>query len=177
MYKLLRNLHKVSGLVGSLFLVTISVTGFVLALKAQLPNVRPATQKGAKIERLSEAVHPSVALEAALGVGLPLLAKLDDVDRFEYHAGKNVYKIHSVAGYHEVQVDGGSGKVLQVGRRNDQFMEDVHDLSIFHPALREVVLPVIGVVLFFLGVSGVVMYFVPVARRIKHRRSVPAARV
>jgi len=177
MYKLLRNLHKVSGLVGSLFLVTVSLTGFILALKAKLPNVRPPTRSGEPVERLSQAVHPSVALEAAFGVGLPLLATPEHVDRFEYHVGKNVYKVQSVEGYHEVQVDGGSGKVLQVGRRNDQFMEDVHDLSIFHPALREVVLPVIGVVLFFLGVSGVVMYFVPVARRIKHRRSMPAARV
>jgi uncharacterized iron-regulated membrane protein len=174
MYKFLRSAHKIAGLVGSLFLVLIAMTGFVLALKAKSESIRPSTRRGTEVSSPAEIVHPSVAYEAAFAVGLPELRSPDDVDRFELHAGRNVYKVLSNDGYHEVQVDAGTGKVLAVGRRNDQMMEDIHDMSFFHPALRETLLPVVGAILFLLGVSGVVMYFVPVVRRARHRRQARA---
>lgn len=174
MYRTLRTLHKLAGLVGSLFLVAISVTGFVLALKGPIPSIRPATRSGADIATLADVVHPAQALEAAFGVGLGELRERDHLDRFEYHADKNVYKVLSKDAYHEVQVCGATGNVLAVGRRNDQMMEDIHDLSFLHPSLRETVLPAVAVLLFFLGTSGVVMYFVPVVRRMRHRRQATA---
>jgi len=101
---------------------------------------------------------------------------MGDVDRLEYHAKKNVYKILAKTGYDEVQIDGTSGKVLSVGKRNDQMFEDIHDLSFFHPVLRETALPVIAVILFVLGTSGVTMYFVPIARRRRFQREQHRAR-
>ena len=169
MYRTLRTLHKVAGLVGSLFLILIAVTGFLLAIKSSQPSIRPPTLRGGEVGSLREVVHPSQALGAAIMVGLPELRSPDDVERFEYHMGKNVYKVLSAEGYHEVQVDGATGRVLGVALRNDQRIEDLHDLSAFHPSLRTVLLPAIAVILFLLGVSGVVMYFVPVVRRMKYR--------
>lgn len=170
MFRFFRAAHKVAGLVGSLFLILIGITGFVLALKSVVPSIRIPTQKGTEIASPAELIHPSLAFEAAFSQGIPELKSVDDVDRFELHAGKNVYKIHSKEGYHEVQVDAGTAKVLSVGKRNDQFMEDVHDLSFFHPTLRETLLPVVAVCLTLLGFSGLVIYFIPVIRRAKHKK-------
>lgn len=171
MYRWMRSVHKIAGLVGSLFLILIAVTGFLLALKGVIGGIRPPTEKGIKIDSLAAAVHPNVAVQSAFSKGLPGLTKLDHVDRFEFHADKGVYKILSKEGYHEVQVDAGTGDVLAVGRRNDQMFEDIHDLSFLHPALRETVLPVVAALLFSLGCTGLVMYFVPVFRRAKHRKT------
>ncbi|MBL8065243.1 MAG: PepSY domain-containing protein [Chthonomonadaceae bacterium] len=170
MYRLLRATHKVAGLVGSLFLILIALTGFLLALKSKISGVRPPTQEGGALASLADAVHPEQAGLAATSLGLVGLTQQAHIDRFEYHASDRIYKILSKENYHEVQVDAASGKVLSVGKRNDQFFEDIHDLSFFHPILRVTVAPVVAIILFVLGVSGVAMYFVPVFRRQKFRR-------
>ncbi|HRJ27522.1 MAG TPA: PepSY-associated TM helix domain-containing protein [Fimbriimonadaceae bacterium] len=177
MYRLLRSIHKVAGLVGSIFLILIACTGFFLALKGRMEWVRPPTASGtASASNAGRLLNPDEAVQAARAAGIPTLQSMGDVDRLEYHAKKNVYKILAKTGYDEVQIDGTSGKVLSVGKRNDQMFEDIHDLSFFHPVLRETALPVIAVILFVLGTSGVTMYFVPIARRRRFQREQHRAR-
>lgn len=171
MFKRLRDLHKWIGLFAALFLALISFTGFVLAIKAKSDTIRPPTKKGAEMPRFAEVVTLDAAANAAFAVGLPELKALSDIDRFEYHVEKNVYKILSAKAYHEVQVDGGTGQVLSVGKRNDQMFEDIHDLSFFNDVLHEWGLPVIAVGLFTLAVTGTWMFFVPVVRRWKFQRT------
>jgi uncharacterized iron-regulated membrane protein len=167
----LRSIHRTVGLAGSLCMLTLSATGFVLALKAELPNVRPPTRSYKGEPDIASMVHPSDALQAATALGLDGLEGIKDVGRFEYHAKGHVYKVLSKTNYHEVQVDGATGEVVQVSRRNDQMFEDIHDLSFLHPSLRTYVLPFVAASLFVLGVTGVWMYFVPVVRRARFRRS------
>ncbi|MGE0002833.1 MAG: PepSY domain-containing protein [Fimbriimonadaceae bacterium] len=174
MFRILRSIHRVVGLAGSLCMLLLAVTGFFLALKSELEWMRPPTRKLESGQDLAAAIHPSEALNAGLDVGIAQLASLDDVDRFEYHSDAHVYKILSKDGYHEVQVDAANGDVLSVGKRNDQLTEDIHDLRFFHPQLRKFMLPVVAAGLFTLGVTGVVMYFVPVVRRWKYRRKTAA---
>jgi uncharacterized iron-regulated membrane protein len=176
MYRRIRVLHKCVGVTGSLFLVVIAVTGFLLALKRSVPGIRPPTLQGS-VQELGRAVHPQVAVDAAIGVGLPGLSDASDVGRFEIHADKGVYKVQSKKGYHEVQIDMGTGEVVGAGRRNDQLIEDIHDLSFVHPALRETLLPVVALALFALGASGLFIYAVPILRRLKHRRTSRAVKL
>lgn len=171
MFRRLRAVHRVVGLVGSICMLTLSVTGFFLALKGELPGVRPPTRKFEGAKNLAAMLHPSVAFQAATSLGLEGLAGVDDVDRFEYHAKGHVYKVLSKENYHEVQVDAATGEVLQVARRNDQMIEDIHDLSFLHPSLRTYLLPLVAVALFTLGSTGIVMFFTPVVRRWRFRRS------
>jgi cytochrome b subunit of formate dehydrogenase len=170
MLRRLRALHRLVGLSGSLCMVLLAATGFLLALKGHLGWMRPDTRVYRGPRSFEDMVHPHVALSTSLSLGLPELAEEGDVGRFEYHAGPHVYKVLSKEGYHEVQVAAEDGRVLRVGRRNDQLTEDVHDLSLFHPALRTYLLPVVGASLFTLGVTGLAMYFIPVVRRARFRR-------
>ena len=174
MYHKLRWLHKWAGLACCLFLATVSATGFFLALKGNLSWIRPATQKGGTMQGTGPAVQVGTALEAAFAVGIAELAEPDHIDRIEIHYSKNTYKITSKSGYHEVQVDGESGKVLSVGKRGDQFFEDIHDLSFFAEPARVWILPWVGAGLFTLSLTGAYMFFVPVYRRWKHKAKTAA---
>jgi uncharacterized iron-regulated membrane protein len=175
MYRWVRTLHKITGVAGSLFLILIALTGFFLALKRIIPGIRPATLKGS-VTAVEQAVHPTSAVEAAVSMGLSGLSSASDVDRFEIHMDKGVYKVIAKTNFHEVQVDMGTGKVLGVGTRNDQLIENIHDLSFIDPSLRETLLPVVALALFTLGASGLAIYIVPILRRRKHRRSAQTGR-
>lgn len=170
MYHKLRWLHKWGGMVAALFLALIAATGLLLAVKARFAWIRPETAEAAAIASIHEIVPMSTVIEAACSQGLPGMKGHGDIDRLEYRVKDNVFKVTSKTRYHEVQVHGTTGKVLSVGTRNDQFLEDLHDLSFFHDWLHDWWLPVVATVLFVLSFSGGVMFFTPVVRRWKFRR-------
>lgn len=169
MYRIVRVIHRWLGLVSSIFLLVIGVTGFLLATKGTFGWVRPPEKKGEKVESLEPVVSVHIAAEAAFAEGLPKLKSRDDIDRIDYRPGKNVFKVVSDKGYHEVQVDGKTGKVLQVASRNDQLTEDIHDLSWFHEGLHAYLLPLVSICLVYLSASGIGMFLTPVIRRRRHR--------
>lgn len=171
MYRRLRALHRWIGLVASLFLMTLAVTGTLLATKKTTGWVRPPEREGQSVAGLHEVVPVHQATQSAFALNIPELKSHRDIDRVDYRPKSNVYKIVSKEGYHEVQVCGKTGQVLQVAHRVDQFVEDIHDLSLFAEWMNGFFLPGVGVGLFFLGASGVVIFFVPVFRRIKARKT------
>jgi len=177
MYRRFRAVHRICGFIGALALILISLTGFLLALKGQVSAIKIPTQKGTKFVTQQDLIHPSVVMEKAFALGIAELAEIGHIDRLELHLGKSVYKVTSKEGYHEVQVDGVSGKVLSVGKRNDQLLEDIHDLSYFHPSFRIWVLPVVATILFVLGTTGLVIYITPIFRRIQFKRQQKAKQV
>ncbi len=170
MYHSLRALHRWAGLIGSLFLVLIAGTGFLLATKDTLGWVKPRTQEGTALAHHDEIITVGRAVESAIALGIAEIQTIHDIERVDYRPDKNVFKVVSLRGYHEVQVDGSTGEVLNVAKRWDQLTEDVHDLRYFATWLRDWWLPVIAALLFTLGATGVTIFFVPVVRRVRHRR-------
>ncbi len=171
MYHRLRTIHRWAGLLSSLFLVLIAATGFLLATKGSFGWVRPPEQKGTKIEGLSEAVSLQMAAEGAFSAGVPELQSLADVDRIDYRPKSNIFKVLSKEGYMEVQVDGKTGEPLNVAFRTDQIAEDFHDLSWFSDGMNTYILPIIAILLFTLGCTGIWIFFVPIFRRMRFKRS------
>lgn len=174
MYHRFRSLHRWIGVCVALGLVVISITGFLLATKKTVDWIRPLERDGQKIESMAEVVSIEKAVDAAIAHGLPELKSVKDIDRVDYRPKDNVFKILSKEGYHEVQVDGKSGEVLNVAKRNDQFIEDLHDFSWFADAAHQWGLPVVALGLLFLASSGIGIFFVPVVRRWKHKRKTAA---
>lgn len=167
MYKGIRNIHKWAGLIACLFLMVISFSGFFLAIKGKVDWMRPKTQTGAPFDDPTQLTSVNVVMENSFQAGFPELKETSDIDRLEYHAEDNVWKVLSKKGYREVQIDGTTGDVLSKGQRNDQMFEDIHDMSIVAEFWHEWGLPTVGILLFFLSLSGVIMFFVPVFRRMK----------
>lgn len=166
MYRTLRVAHRWIGVFACLFLVLVSASGFLLSLKRSVEWIQPPTRKGTA----SQSVIPiEQVYSAVFAIGIAEMQTIAHIDRVDYRPEKNVFKVLSNEGYHEVQVDGADGSVLSVSQRRDHFFEDLHDLRFFSDHLHTWVLPAVALALFVLGLSGLVMFFVPVARRWKFR--------
>lgn len=170
MYRTLRQIHKWVGVICFAFLALIAATGYFLAMKDRFAWVRPETMDGTPVETLGAVISIEQASEAAFTAGYAELTKPEHVDRLEYRAKENIYKVLSKDGYREVQVDAATGEVLSKAQRNDQLMEDIHDLGFISDWVHAWLLPWIAAALFFLSISGIVMYFVPVFRRWKFKK-------
>lgn len=177
MFRNIRAIHRWIGVVNALFVCLMAATGFLLAIKKRAAWLQPPTQKGAEIQTLNEIQPINAIAQAAFAAGLPELKTKDDVDRFELHVDKNIFKVTSKAGYREVQVEAKTARVLSTGDRNDSFTEHIHDMSFFAPWMHDWVLPGVAICLFLLGASGVYMFFVPVFRRWAFRRKRAAGEV
>ena len=173
MYHRFRSLHRWVGVIVALCLILISVTGFLLATKKTVDWIRPLERDGQPVASMVEVVSIDVAVNAAIAEGLAELKSVKDIDRVDYRPKDNVFKILSKEGYQEVQIDGKSGKVLNIAKRNDQFIEDLHDFSWFADAAHQWGLPVVALGLLFLAGSGIGIFFVPVVRRWKFRHKIP----
>lgn len=175
MYRNLRVVHRWIGVFACLFLVLVSATGFLLSLKRSVPAIQPPTLRGEALSENSTILPVATVLENVYALNLSKLKGVDDIDRVDYRPDRNVYKVLSSEDYHEVQVCGLTGKILGVAQRNDHLFEDLHDLRFFSDHLHTWVLPAVALSLFTLGLSGIVMFFVPVVRRwkFKHRPATP----
>lgn len=170
MFHKVRSVHRWVGLVNSLFLVLISATGLLLAVKKRFDWIQPATQKGEQLASIAEVASIDQIAEAVFAANVPEFKTKDDFNRFELHLDKNIFKVTSKEGFREVQVEAKTAKVLSVSTRNDMLLETIHDMSFFDEALHAWVLPLVAVSLFLLGLSGAYMFSVPIFRRWKFRR-------
>jgi uncharacterized iron-regulated membrane protein len=170
MYRSLRTLHKWIGLFACLFLTVIAFTGFLLSIKKRVEWLQPATRDGGEIAGPHEVIPMHEMFEAAKTAGGKGFEDFSKLDRVDYRSKQNVYKVRSADGLKEVQVDGKTGAVLNVSPRRDQLTENIHDMNFVAPWMHAWVLPAVALGLFFLGISGCIMFFVPVFRRWKFKR-------
>ena len=170
MFHFLRSTHRWVGIIAAVFLIVIAGTGFLLATKDTFGWVKPKTHSGADIVDLGEVITLDQAAQAAFALNIPEIRTHLDIERIDYRPEKNVFKVVSLKGYHEVQDDGKTGEVMNVAKRIDQIAEDIHDFRFFADAMHLYWLPFVALLLFALGCTGIVIYFVPVYRRWKFKR-------
>jgi len=165
MYRLTRQSHRWIGLISSLFLALIAVTGIALALKSKIGALRPPEAEAQKSETPADIASMDRVVASVFALGNKDLDSIEDIDRVDYRPKSNIFKVVSRKAYLEVQVDGKTAEVLSVAPRNDQWIEDIHDLSFFNDEFRTTILPVVGGALALLSLSGIGMFFTPVYRR------------
>jgi uncharacterized iron-regulated membrane protein len=171
MYRGSRQVHKWIGIGIALFLALIAFTGFFLATKKRFPWMQPPPAEGAKVASAGQIISVEQAVNAAFARGHTQLQKLEDVDRVDYRPGDNIFKVISNEGYIEVQVDGKTGQVLSDSFRNDQLMEDIHDLSFFAEFAHAWLLPLIAIGLLTMAITGIGIFATPYLRRWQFKRS------
>jgi uncharacterized iron-regulated membrane protein len=170
MYHRTRSLHRWIGFIACLFLAVISTTGFFLAMKGQFAFMRPPVQEAAKLGALEKILPLSEVLDIVFALQHPELDDIKDVDRVDYRPKDNVFKVVSKEGYREVQVDGTRGKIVSNAFRNDQLMEDIHDMSFFADFAHGYLLPGVAICLLLLSISGIIIFLTPIVRRWKFKR-------
>ena len=143
-------------------LLVMIASGLLLQLKKQWPWVQPPELRGTGTAPLFdfEGILASVRAVPELGV-----RGWADVNRLDVRPGRGMVKVWLQSGW-EVQVDLGSGKVLQTAYRRSDLIESIHDGSFFAGNWTKLglFLPA-GIVLLLLWLSGLWMFWVPFAAK------------
>jgi uncharacterized iron-regulated membrane protein len=162
-----RRVHYWSSFAIAIPLIVVTATGLLLQTKKHWTWVQPQELRGTGTAPAIELNGILAALQAA-----GLATGWDDVDRLDVRPDRGVVKV-LLRNRWEVQVDLGTGDVLQTAYRRSDLIESLHDgsffggdwtrLGLFAPA---------GVALLVLWVGGMWMWWVPYAakRRVRRRR-------
>lgn len=164
-----RQVHYWIGFAAALPLLVMIGSGLLLQAKKQWAWVQPAERRGT-------GTVPALDLEGILAslrtVPDMQVRDWDDVNRLDVRPGRGVVKAWLMNGY-EVQVDLGTGRVLQTAYRRSDVIETIHDGSYFGGDWTKLglFLPS-GVTMLVLWVSGLWMWWVPfIAKRRRARRT------
>lgn len=130
--RIFRKVHRTMGAILFIFFFIISITGFLLGLKKNSNElILPETYKGTSINltdwiSIEELLRiANNALQDSTSNNLSL--EIDRIDiRKEKGIAKFIYQNHT----NEVQLDGATGRVLSIGKRHSDTIENIHDGSI-----------------------------------------------
>ncbi len=164
---LTRRIHYWVTLGIALPVAVIIGTGVLLQVKKQWHWVQPKEIRGTGTVPLInfEQIMTAVRTVPAIGV-----SGWDDIKRMDIRADRGLAKV-TVAGDWEVQIDLGTGKVLQTKYRRSDLIESLHDGSFFLGDLTKLglFLPT-GVALCVMWLTGLWMFWLPFSVRRKRRK-------
>lgn len=157
-----RSWHTRLGLALAALLLVSAVTGLLLAWKKQSDWLQPGTQRGSggelaawrPLDELRDAAV--VALRQTAGASVDVA-----IDRMDVRPGKGVVKVRFDHAHYEVQVDGVTGEVLGVGRRNADWIERLHDGSIVSEGFKLASMNGLGLGLVAMIGTGAWLYYGP----------------
>ena len=162
-----RKVHFWASFLASVPLLVIISSGILLQMKKQWDFVQPPEQRGT-------GTVPSVEFSTIMA-GLQSLPSLgvsgwDDVDRLDVRPGRGVAKV-TLKSRWEVQIDLGTGQVLQTAYRRSDLIESIHDGSFFGGDWTKLglFLPA-GLTLLLLWLGGIWMVWVQLHGKHKRRK-------
>jgi uncharacterized iron-regulated membrane protein len=167
--RLNRRVHYWASAIVALPLLCIVATGLLLQLKKHWSWVQPTEARGSGTE-------PAIGLHDILAAVMRrsdlAVRGWQDVSRVDLRPSRGLAKV-SLASNWEVQVDLGTAEVLQVAYRRSDWIESLHDGSVFGTGVKLGVFLPVGIGLLLLWVSGVWMFAYPffVRRRVRRARA------
>jgi hypothetical protein len=166
-----RKIHYWASFIAAIPLLVIIGTGLLLQMKKHSAWVQPVEHRGTGSTPQIDFEGILASLKSVAGMNV---RSWDDVNRLDVRPGRGVVKAWLMNGY-EVQVDLGTGRVLQTAYRRSDLIETIHDGSFFGGDWVKLglFLPA-GATLMLLWVGGLWMWWVPfIAKRrrsLSHRR-------
>ncbi len=169
---LTRRVHYWATLAIALPVIVIIGSGVLLQIKKQWTFVQPKEIRGT-------GTTPQIDLDEIVAAvrTVPELKVTgwNDIRRMDIRADRGLAKV-TVAGDWEVQVDLGTGKVLQTAYRRSDLIESLHDGSFFLGDITKLglFLPT-GVALCVMWLTGLWMFWLPFSVKRKRARAASAA--
>jgi hypothetical protein len=165
---LTRRIHYWITLGIALPVAVIIGSGVLLQVKKQWAWVQPKEIRGTGTVPAIGFDDIMTAVKSAPGVSV---SGWDDVKRMDIRADRGLAKV-TVTGDHEVQVDLGTGTVLQVAYRRSDLIESIHDGSFLLGDITKLglFLPT-GIALCLMWLTGLWMFWLPFSVRRKRRRA------
>ncbi len=164
-----RKVHYWAAFLSALPILVMIGTGLLLQSKKHWAWVQPSEIRGTGKAPAIDLEGILTSLKTVTGMNV---SSWNDVNRLDVRPGKGVVKAWLMNGY-EVQVDLGTGRVLQAAYRRSDLIESIHDGSFFlgNWSKLGLFLPA-GIVLLLLWLSGIWMWWIPFsAKRRRAQRS------
>ena len=166
--KLIRKIHHWATVFIALPLLIIIGSGVLLQIKKQSVWIQPMENRGSsKVPQVEFAkILASVIQEAELGV-----SGWNDINKLDVRPSKGLVKVILENGF-EVQIDLGSGEVLQTAYRRSDLIESIHDGSFFGGDIVKLglFLPT-GIALFLMWFTGVWLFVLPYLPKKRRNRA------
>jgi uncharacterized iron-regulated membrane protein len=166
-----RKIHYWGSIIITIPLLVVIGSGILLLLKKDAKWIQPQTIEG------SSGDIPEISflqlVESASNVKEAGISSWEDIKRIDIQPGKGMAKVISNTNY-EIQVDTGTGEILQVAYRRSDLIESLHDGTYFHDSVKYLVSLPSGIILFILLVSGVILFMQPYAVKAKRKRKTAA---
>lgn len=157
-----RLLHRWGSVVIAAPLLLVILSGLLLLLKKEIHWIQPATQQATPFEL---ELGLDEVLELCRSVPEANITDWSDVDRIDYRPALGLYKVHAHKRW-EIQIDAGSGEILQTAERRSDWIESLHDGSFFHENAKLLVFLPSALVLLLLWFTGLYLFALPyLARR------------
>lgn len=122
-----RKVHYWASLVLVAPLLVVVTSGLLLQTKKHWTWVQPREQRGTGTEPVIELAQILASVSEVRDLGV---TGWDDINRIDLRPGRGVAKVWLRNGW-EVQVDLGTGRVLQTAYRRSDVVESIHDGSYF----------------------------------------------
>ncbi|MFV8226483.1 PepSY domain-containing protein [Christiangramia aquimixticola] len=180
--KLLRNFRKVHRTTGALlfvFFFIISISGGILGWKKDSNGIiLPETQKGSSVT-LEDWLPIAELEEKAIrffedSVSTQLNS---EISRIDLRKEKGIAKFLFEANYYEIQLDGATGKLLSLGKRNSDLVENIHDGSILDSffgtdgVFKLIYTSIMGTALLIFTITGFWLWYGPKKMRNRSRKN------
>ena len=167
-----RKIHYWASAIIAIPALVLIGSGLLLQSKKHWSWVQPTEVTGTGTSPQIDLEDVLAALRTVPGMNV---RTWDDVNRLDVRPGRGVVKAWLMNGY-EVQVDLGTGSVLQTAYRRSDLIESIHDGSFFGGDWTKLglFLPA-GIVVLLLWLSGLWMWWVPFAAKRARKPRVPKA--
>ena len=142
-------------------------SGVLLQVKKQVRWVQPAEQRGT-------GGAPAIAFDQVLAVARTVpeagIQSWDDVDRIDVRPSRGLLKLTSKSRW-ELQIDTGTGALLQSAYRRSDLIESIHDGSFFHPLAKLGLFLPVGISLVVMLATGIYLFWLPLHVKARRRRA------
>ena len=156
-----RKLHRWGAIAVALPFLVVICTGILLQLKKQLPFVQPHEQRGSAT---ANAISLGMMLDSVRPVSHAGIQEWDDVDRIDVRPSKGLIKVIGLSRW-EVQLDAGTGAVVQTAYRRSDLIEQLHDGSWFHDLAKLGIFLPSGIIVLGLYITGIYLWLLPYRAR------------
>lgn len=173
-----RRTHRQIAIILFAFFMIVAITGLLLGWKKNsfgiiLPKVNSGKSSDLKTWIPFDSLH-TIAIKTLHDSISPDLAV--DLERIDVRPQKGIVKFVFADDYWEVQLDGSTGSVLSVNRRNSDIIENIHDGTIIdvifntkNGEFKLIYVTILSITLLFLCVSGFWLWYGP--KKLKQKSS------
>ena len=177
--RIFRKIHRQIAIVLFVFFLIISITGLLLGWKKNsFGIILPPTSKGVSADLKTWLPFDSlqtIAVNVLHDSISPTLSP--DLERIDARPSKGIVKFVFEDDYWEIQLDGTTGKTLQINRRTSDIIENIHDGTILdvlfntkNDQFKLSYTSIMGLALLLLTASGFWLWYGPKKmRKLKHQ--------